>query len=266
MPSPRLTQAEIDLRNHTILEGLKSGKRLTDLATDMRVNVRTVARWVRIMKSEGQAIPDVDISISAKPRNQRNSIESRMDAIHQMQQAGYSVKEMASVLGISTRYVSKHMAMLDGREWKRKKSKTYLEQNRESKCCTLCGLRFNPVLRDFSSSKCEACYQYLLQKMTCKTCGKVFVDQSRGLKDKRAECWTCKPSLNDLSEKLPRIWRDERWFSMFRQHEEGCMVCGSERALTRDGRFCSWEHDPDFLDDDEAEALLAQHWKQYAIK
>lgn len=266
MPAARLTQAEIELRNQTILEGLQSGKRLTDLATDLRVNVRTVARWVRIMKSEGQAIPDVDISISDKPRNQRNSIESRLESIHQMQQAGYSVKEMASVLGISTRYVSKHMAMLDGRQWKKPVSKTYLEQNRESKNCTLCGLRFNPVLRDFSSSKCEACYQYLLQKMTCKTCGKVFVDQSRGLKDKRAECWTCKPSLNDLSEKLPRMWRDERWFQMFRQHQEGCMVCGSQRALTRDGRFCSWEHDPDFLDDDEAEALLVQYWKQYAIK
>lgn len=266
MPNARLTQKEIDQRNQTILDGLKSGKRLTDLAQQLRVNVRTVSRWVRMMKAEGLDIPDVDISISEKPRNQRNSIELRMDAISQMVESGYSIKEMASMLGISTRYVAKHISILQGKQLQPRVKHSYLEENRQSKNCTLCGCRFNPVLRDFSSTKCEACYQYLLQKLECQQCGKVFVDQSRGLKDKRSVCWTCKPSPHDLSEKLPRMWRDDRWFAMFRQQPDGCMVCGSERAMTRDGRFCSWEHDPDFLDDDEAEALLAQYWKQYAIR
>ena len=266
MPVARLTQKEIELRNQTIQEGLKSGKRLTDLAKTMRVDVRTVYRWVRMMKAEGLVLPDVDLSISEKPRNQRDSIESRINSVSQMIQSGCSHKQMAAALGISTRHLAKHISVLNGNKEKVRYSQSKQNNNEDAKQCSLCKFRFDAVLRDSSATKCEACYQFLLQKAECQTCGTIFVDQSRGLKDKRSECWTCKPSLVDLSEKLPRMWRDERWFSMFSQHQEGCLVCGSSRAKTRDGRFCSWEHDPDYLDDAEAEALLIQFWKQYAIK
>jgi transposase-like protein len=264
MPFARLTQREIELRNQAIQEGLKSGQRMTDLAKTMRVNVRTVARWVRLMEAEGLVPPDVDLSISEMPR-QRFSVESRLDEVSKLSQNGFSHKQMAAALGISTRHVFRCMSVLNGNKLPPRNQRNE-EENQQDKLCSLCGFRFDAVIRDSSATKCEACYQFLLQKAECQTCGIIFVDQSRGLKDKRSECWTCKPSLVDLSEKLPRMWRDERWFSMFSQHQEGCLVCGSSRAKTRDGRFCSWEHDPDFLDDGEAEALLSQFWSKYAIK
>ena len=83
MPFARLTQKEIELRNQAIQEGLKSGQRMTDLAKTMRVNVRTVARWVRLMKAEGLVPPDVDLSISEMPR-QRFSVESRLAVVSRL--------------------------------------------------------------------------------------------------------------------------------------------------------------------------------------
>jgi hypothetical protein len=52
------------------------------------------------------------------------------------------------------------------------------------------------------------------------------------------------------------MWLDQRWFQVFKQFDSGCLTCGSDRAMLRDGRFCSWQHDPDYLDDKEAELLL----------
>lgn len=200
--------------------------------------------------------------MSMKTRN--SNPRSRFDEIQKMQEAGLDRNQMAERMGISRAYLSRHIREMNGLGIMNKRPELpFLEKIKETKDCTFCGFRFNPLLRDANSTKCESCYQFLLQKMECKTCHRIFVDQSRGLKDKRSECWQCRPSNNDLSDKLPRMWRDERWFSVFRQHDSGCLVCGSDYAKTRDGRFCSWRHDPDFLDDQEAEELMALHWRDY---
>ena len=54
---------------------------------------------------------------------------------------------------------------------------------------------------------------------------------------------------------------DSRWQPVFKRNAalEGCLVCGSPRARTRDGRWCHWTHDLPMLEAHEVEALLDQY-------
>ena len=188
----------------------------------------------------------------------RQKLSSRFDLIEQMAREGLSHEEMSEKLSISVRHVKKHIGLMRGVKYAKRKD----QRPKIDRTCRVCGFRFDPLLRDGQATKCEACYQYMISKLICKTCGKVFPENNAVHRNlRRVECFTCKPTKSDLSERFPRIWRDPRWFELFKRYDSGCLVCGSHRARERDGRFCSWQHDPDYLDDNEAEALLiASGW------
>ena len=201
--------------------------------------------------------------MTIKTRN--SNPRSRFDEIQKMLDAGCDRNQIAAKMGITRQHLSRHIREMEGRgQMNKRPEMPFLEQIKHIKLCSFCGFRFNPLLKDGASTRCETCYQYILKKMDCRQCGKVFVDTSRGPDGQRAYCWDCKPATSDITDKIPRMWRDERWFSMFSQHQEGCLTCGGLSAKTRDGRFCSWRHDPDYLDDQEAEVLLERYWKAYA--
>lgn len=182
-------------------------------------------------------------------------VESRFEHIEQMQRDGKTKHEMANELGISLRHMMHHLGLMRGIKYTKRKTKAV----KETSNCTVCGIRFEPVLRDYSASKCEACYLSMLLKANCVTCKQEFVVNGNfNKKTRRTACYTCKPPTKDISESIPRMWRDSRWFTVFKRHDSGCLICGSNRANTRDGRFCDWRHDPDYLDDMEAEALLKE--------
>jgi hypothetical protein len=54
---------------------------------------------------------------------------------------------------------------------------------------------------------------------------------------------------------------DPRWRPVFERNipKGGCLVCGSPRAKTRDGRWCHWTHDLSMLEAHEADALLEEY-------
>lgn len=89
---------------------------------------------------------------------------------------------------------------------------------------------------------------------TCNGCGLPGIGYAPNTK----RCEDCY-ALNGLIGK-PREY-PARWRAVFNRHigTGGCLVCGSPRAATRDGRWCHWTHDLTMLDPHEADALLEEY-------
>jgi hypothetical protein len=99
----------------------------------------------------------------------------------------------------------------------------------------------------------------------CRYCGLLgqLVGQSKGRQ--RTVCDSCMVDA-DLQQRDPdhtRSWRDDaRWRSIVAKAHQatgGCVICGSSRAASRDGRYCDWRHDPVMLDPGELDALLDRY-------
>lgn len=99
----------------------------------------------------------------------------------------------------------------------------------------------------------------------CRYCGLAgqLVGQKAGRK--RTVCDSCSVDA-DLCHRDPdhtRAWRhDVRWRSIVEKAHQlsgGCLICGSSRAASRDGRYCDWRHDPIMLDPGEFDALLDRY-------
>ena len=73
-------------------------------------------------------------------------------------------------------------------------------------------------------------------------------------------CYSCgEEKKSSLSESIANDPRWKRIIEKAHGTRGNCLVCGSYRAVARDGRYCHWTHDVTMLNEQELQAVLEQY-------